>query len=124
MINKFHFLNKYLVIVQGEDVCCWYSYSKSISNLKNYIPAVYDQLVNVCEKLENHFRDMQDFKFTIENNKLYMLQTMNDKHTGLSAVRIAVEMVNEGLIYKETAIKRIPADSISSLLVPVRCQVI
>ena len=110
--------------MQGEDVCCWYSYSKSISNLKNYIPAVYDQLVNVCEKLEYHFRDMQDFKFTIENNKLYMLQTMNDKHTGLSAVRIAVEMVNEGLIYKETAIKRIPADSISSLLVPVQYQVI
>ena len=90
--------------------------------MKNDIPSVYDQLVNVCEKLENHFRDMQDFKFTLENNKLYMLQTMNDKHTGLSAVRIAVEMVNEGLIDKETAIKLIPADSISSLLVPVQYQ--
>ena len=92
--------------------------------MKNDIPSVYDQLVNVCEKLENHFRDMQDFEFTIENNKLYMLQAINDMHTGLSAVRIAVEMVNEGLIYKETAIKRIPADSISSLLVPVQYQVI
>ena len=91
--------------------------------MKNDIPSVYDQLVNVCEKLENHFRDMQDFKFTIENNKLYILKTMNDKHTGLSAVRIAVE-INEGLIYKETAIKRIPADSISSLLVPVQYQAI
>ena len=92
--------------------------------MKNDIPSVYDQRVNVCEKLENHFSDMQDFEFTIENNKLYMLQTMNDKHTGLSAVKIAVEMVNEGLIDKETAIKLIPADSISSLLVPVQYQAI
>ena len=67
---------------------------------------------------------MQDFEFTIENNKLYMLQTMNDKHIGLSADKIAVEMVNEGLIDKETAIKLIPADSISSLLVPVQYQAI
>ena len=124
MTNKFHFLNKYLVDALGEDVVAGIRIPQSISNLKNDIPSVYDQLVNVCEKLENHFRDMQDFEFTIENNKLYMLQTMNDKHTGLSAVRIAVEMVNEGLIYKETAIKRIPADSISSLLVPVQYQVI
>ena len=65
--------------------------------MKNDIPSVYDQLVNVCEKLEHHFRDMQDFEFTIENNKLYILQTMNNKHTGLSVVKISVEMVNERL---------------------------
>ena len=92
--------------------------------MKNDIPSFYDQIVNVCEKLEHHFRDMQDFEFTIENNKLYMLQTMNNKHIGLSADKIAVEMVNEGLIDKETAIKLIPADSISSLLVPVQYQAI
>ena len=113
------FYGEYLVNAQGEDVVAGIRTPQPISNLKNDMPSVYDQLVNVCEKLEHHFRDMQDFEFTIENGRLYMLQTRNGKRTGLSAVRIAVEMVDEGLIDKETAIKRIPADSISSLLVPV-----
>jgi pyruvate,orthophosphate dikinase len=80
---------------------------------------IFKQLMHVCKTLESHFCDMQDFEFTVENNKLYMLQTRSGKRTGLSAVRIAVEMVEEGLIDKKTAIERIPADSISTLLVPV-----
>lgn len=113
------FYGEYLINAQGEDVVAGIRTPQPIANLQNDMPTVYEQLVNVCQTLEHHFRDMQDFEFTIENDKLYMLQTRNGKRTGLSAVRIAVEMVEEGLIDKETAIKRIPADSISSLLVPI-----
>ncbi|MDR2603398.1 MAG: pyruvate, phosphate dikinase [Puniceicoccales bacterium] len=113
------FYGEYLINAQGEDVVAGIRTPQAIANLKNDMPVVFDQLVKVCQTLEHHFRDMQDFEFTIENDKLYMLQTRNGKRTGLAAVRIAVEMVNEGLIDKEMAIKRIPADSISSLLVPI-----
>jgi pyruvate,orthophosphate dikinase len=113
------FYGEYLINAQGEDVVAGIRTPQAIANLKNDMPVVFEQLVKVCQTLEHHFRDMQDFEFTIENDKLYMLQTRNGKRTGLSAVRIAVEMVDEGLIDKETAIKRIPADSISSLLVPI-----
>ncbi|MDR2778783.1 MAG: pyruvate, phosphate dikinase [Puniceicoccales bacterium] len=113
------FYGEYLINAQGEDVVAGIRTPQAIANLKNDMPIVFDQLVEVCQTLEHHFRDMQDFEFTIENDKLYMLQTRNGKRTGLAAVRIAVEMVNEGLIDKKMAIKRIPADSISSLLVPI-----
>ncbi|MDR1232733.1 MAG: pyruvate, phosphate dikinase [Puniceicoccales bacterium] len=113
------FYGEYLINAQGEDVVAGIRTPQAIANLKNDMPVVFDQLVKVCQTLEHHFRDMQDFEFTIENDKLYMLQTRNGKRTGLAAVRIAVEMVNEGLIDKEMAIKRIPADSVSSLLVPI-----
>ena len=69
--------------------------------------------------LEKHFKDMQDLEFTVEDNRLYILQTRNGKRTGLAAVRIAVEMVEESLITKEAAIKRIPADSLGHLLAPI-----
>ncbi|MDR1457458.1 MAG: pyruvate, phosphate dikinase [Puniceicoccales bacterium] len=113
------FYGEYLINAQGEDVVAGIRTPQAIANLKNDMPVVFDQLVKVCQTLEHHFRDMQDFEFTVENDKLYMLQTRNGKRTGLAAVRIAVEMVNEGLIDKEMAIKRIPADSVSSLLVPI-----
>jgi pyruvate,orthophosphate dikinase len=85
--------------------------------VENDMPIVFDQLVKICQTLEHHFRDIQDFKFTIENDKLSMLQTRDRKRTGLAVVRIAVEMVNEGLIDKAMAIECIPADSVSSRLV-------
>ncbi|MDR2628866.1 MAG: pyruvate, phosphate dikinase [Puniceicoccales bacterium] len=113
------FYGEYLINAQGEDVVAGIRTPQAIANLKKDMPVVFDQLVKVCQTLEHHFRDMQDFEFTIENDKLYMLQTRNGKRTGLAAVRMAVEMVNEGLIDKEMAIKRIPADSVSSLLVPI-----
>jgi pyruvate, orthophosphate dikinase len=73
----------------------------------------------VRDVLESHFHDMQDLEFTIEDNKLYMLQTRSGKRTGLAALRIAVDMVNEGLISKEEAVRRVPADSLAQVLAPV-----
>ncbi|MCG8528167.1 MAG: pyruvate, phosphate dikinase [Opitutales bacterium] len=113
------FYGEYLINAQGEDVVAGIRTPKPIAELKDEMPASYDELVKVCETLENHFRDMQDFEFTIQDKKLYMLQTRNGKRTGLSAVRIAYEMVEEGLIDEKAAVSRIPAESISSLLVPV-----
>ncbi len=113
------FYGEYLINAQGEDVVAGIRTPKEISNLGTDMPEVYEQLNQVCKTLESHFNDMQDFEFTVENNKLYMLQTRNGKRTGLAAIRIAIEMVQEGLIDKETALKRIPADSIASLLVPI-----
>jgi pyruvate,orthophosphate dikinase len=117
--GKREFYGEYLINAQGEDVVAGIRTPKPIAALKNDMPRVFEQLEAVCETLEDHFRDMQDMEFTIERDKLYMLQTRNGKRTGLAAVRIAVEMVSEGRIAKEDAIGRIPADSISSLLVPV-----
>jgi hypothetical protein len=110
---------EYLINAQGEDVVAGIRTPQPIAALKNDMPKVFDQLVAVCKTLEDHFRDMQDFEFTREQDKLYMLQTRNGKRTGLAAVRIAVEMVDEKRISKEEAVQHIPADSISSLLVPV-----
>src|SRR6201987_3538101 len=83
------------------------------------MPAAHEGLMKVREILEKHFHDMQDLEFTIEDNRLYILQTRNGKRTGIAAVRIAVDMVKEKLITREDAVKRIPADSLSHLLAPV-----
>lgn len=90
-----------------------------ISYLSKEMPKAFKELLAIRKKLEHHFKDMQDFEFTIEENKLYMLQTRNGKRTGLAAVRIAVEMNKEKFMDEKTAVLKIPADSISSLLVPV-----
>ena len=113
------FYGEYLINAQGEDVVAGIRTPKPIARLKEEMPKAYDELDKVRRRLERHFKDMQDFEFTIEDNKLYMLQTRNGKRTGLAAVRIAVEMVNERLLNQKTALKKIPADSISSLLVAV-----
>lgn len=113
------FYGEYLINAQGEDVVAGVRTPKAIAELKNEMPEAYRELNDIRSTLEKHFKDMQDFEFTIESNTLYMLQTRNGKRTGLAAVRIAVEMVNERLIDQKTAVQRIPADSISSLLVPV-----
>ena len=113
------FYGEYLINAQGEDVVAGIRTPKPIAELKKEMPKAHADLEAVRKKLERHFKDMQDFEFTVEDGKLYMLQTRNGKRTGLAAVRIAVELVKERLIDQKTALKKIPADSISSLLVAV-----
>jgi len=113
------FFGEYLTNAQGEDVVAGIRTPKPIKELENDMPAVYKQLREITTKLENHYRDMQDFEFTIEKGKLFMLQTRNGKRTGIAAVRVAVEMVKEKLITKEEALLRIEPDQIAQLLAPV-----
>ena len=82
------------------------------------MPDVYKQLRDITTRLEQHYRDMQDFEFTIQDGKLYMLQTRNAKRTGLAAVRVALQMVEEGLITKEEAIFRVDPNQLYDFLVP------
>ncbi len=110
---------EYLINAQGEDVVAGVRTPKPISLLNEEMPLAYEELLAIRKKLEKHFKDMQDFEFTIEDNEFYMLQTRNGKRTGLAAIRIAVEMVTQRLINAKTAVNRIPAESISSLLVPI-----
>lgn len=113
------FYGEYLINAQGEDVVAGIRTPKPIAQLKEEMPAAHADLEAVRKKLEAHFKDMQDFEFTVENGQLYMLQTRNGKRTGLAAVRIAVELNKEKLINQKVALQKIPADSISSLLVAV-----
>lgn len=113
------FYGEYLINAQGEDVVAGTRTPHPISQLAREMPKAYRQLEQTRKTLERHFKDMQDFEFTIEDGNLYLLQTRSGKRTGLAGVRIAVEMVKERLISKQTALKRIPADSLSSLLVPI-----
>lgn len=113
------FYGEYLINAQGEDVVAGVRTPKPIAELAIEMPKAHKELEKVRARLEKHFRDMQDFEFTIENHVLYMLQTRNGKRTGLAAVRIAVEMVKEGLMTEKTAVLKIPAESIDTLLVPV-----
>ncbi|MEC7560925.1 MAG: pyruvate, phosphate dikinase [Pseudomonadota bacterium] len=113
------FYGEYLLNAQGEDVVAGIRTPKEITLLAQDMPEVFVELEKVRGRLERHFRDMQDFEFTIEDGRLFMLQTRNGKRTGLAAVRIAVEMNRERLMTRKTALLKIPAESIDSLLVPV-----
>ncbi len=113
------FYGEYLLNAQGEDVVAGIRTPKAISLLAEEMPKSFAELKKVRSRLEQHFRDMQDFEFTIEDGRLFMLQTRNGKRTGLAAVRIAVEMSRERLMDRKTALLKIPAESIDSLLVPV-----
>ena len=113
------FYGEYLINAQGEDVVAGVRTPHPIAKLADEMPAAHKALMKVRALLEKHFKDMQDLEFTVEDNRLYILQTRNGKRTGLAAVRIAVEMVDERLITKEMAIKRIPADSLAHLLAPI-----
>jgi len=115
--NKFY--GEYLTNAQGEDVVAGIRTPQPIAKLEKEMPAVYKQLRDITSKLEKHYRDIQDFEFTIQRNKLYMLQTRTGKRTAPAAVRIAVEMVEEGLIKKEEAILRIDPSSLDQLLHPI-----
>ena len=112
------FYGEFLMNAQGEDVVAGIRTPLPISELRNINPDAYDELVAIGLKLETHYKDMQDVEFTIQDGTLYMLQTRNGKRTGQAAVRIAVEMVDEGLIDKETALTRVPANDLDQLLHP------
>ncbi|MDF1766721.1 MAG: pyruvate, phosphate dikinase [Gammaproteobacteria bacterium] len=113
------FYGEYLINAQGEDVVAGVRTPNAIAELADELPQSFKDLEKVRNKLEKHFKDMQDFEFTIEAGRLFILQTRNGKRTGLAAVRIAVEMQRERLMNQETALLKIPAESIDSLLVPV-----
>jgi pyruvate,orthophosphate dikinase len=108
----------YLINAQGEDVVAGIRNTLPISQLRQDMPAVYLQFTNICDKLERHFRDMQDVEFTIEAGKLWMLQTRNGKRTARAAIKIAVDMASEGLIDRKTALKRVSPEQVEMLLHP------
>ena len=113
------FYGEYLINAQGEDVVAGVRTPKPIASLEKDMPEVYRQLRQITSKLEKHYRDIQDFEFTIEKGKLYMLQTRSGKRTAKAAIRIAVEMVKEKLITKEEAVLRVPAATLDQFLHPV-----
>jgi len=109
---------EFLINAQGEDVVAGIRTPKPISELNNIMPKVYNEFLEITKLLENHYKDMQDIEFTIENGKLYILQTRNGKRTAKAAVNIAVDMVEENLIDKKTAVLRIDPKQIDQLLHP------
>jgi pyruvate,orthophosphate dikinase len=112
------FFGEYLMNAQGEDVVSGVRTPNPISELQKAMPKVFDQLKDITRRMEKHYRDMQDFEFTIQDGKLYMLQTRNGKRTGLAAVRVAIDMVREGLISQEEAIHRVEPNQLYDFLVP------
>jgi len=113
------FYGEFLLNAQGEDVVAGIRTPLPIAELGRVLPQAYKQLVEITSSLEKHYRDVQDFEFTIEEGKLYMLQTRNGKRTGPAAVRIAVDMVGEGLISKKEAVQRVAPNQLDQLLHPV-----
>jgi pyruvate,orthophosphate dikinase len=117
-IGTKEFYGEFLMNAQGEDVVSGVRTPVPILELQKIMPDVYDQLREITTRLEKHYKDMQDFEFTIQDGKLYMLQTRNGKRTGLAAVRVALQMVEEGLITKEEAIFRVEPNQLYDFLVP------
>lgn len=107
---------EFLINAQGEDVVAGIRTPTPISKLKEELPGVYQQFVDTCNKLENHYRDLQDIEFTVEKGILYMLQTRNGKRTAKASVKVAVDMVNEGLLTIEEALMRVDPEAINQLL--------
>ncbi len=108
----------YLLNAQGEDVVAGIRNTKKIGELANEMPEAYREFEEICEKLEKHYREMQDVEFTIENSKLWMLQTRDGKRTAKAAVKVAVDMANEGLISKEEAVLKVAPEQVDTLLHP------
>ena len=114
-----YFYGEYLMNAQGEDVVAGIRTPQKLSSLEHDNSSVYKELVAVKTKLENHYKDMQDMEFTIEKGNLYLLQTRNGKRTGQAAVKVAVDLVEEGLIDKETALMRVSPSQLDQLLHPM-----
>jgi len=124
-----YFYGEYLINAQGEDVVAGVRTPQPITkaqaegtghtSLEEAIPEAFKDLLSTCNRLEKHFKDMQDLEFTIERGKLFMLQTRNGKRTALASIRIAIDMVDEGMIDSNTALGRIEADSLNQLLAPI-----
>jgi len=113
------FYGDYLINAQGEDVVAGIRTPEPISRLDTDMPKVYAELMAIRQKLEKHYKDMQDIEFTVQDGTLYMLQTRGGKRNGVSAVRIAVEMVKSGMIDKATALQRVNPDRLNDLLLPM-----
>ena len=113
------FYGEFLINAQGEDVVAGVRTPEPVAQLKKLMPKAYAELEVIRQKLESHFKDVQDFEFTIEEGVVFMLQTRNGKRTGLAAVRFAFEMEKEKLIDWKTAIRRVPADQLDQVLAPV-----
>jgi len=111
-------MGEYLLNAQGEDVVAGIRNADPIEHLVIHMPEVYKQFMDITAKLEKHYKDVQDVEFTIERGKLWMLQTRNAKRTAKSAIKIAVDMVNEGLISKEDAVQRVSTENVDTLLHP------
>ena len=109
---------EYLINAQGEDVVAGVRTPQPITRLKEDLPDCYEQFMQIAKTLEDHYRDMQDMEFTIQEGKLYFLQTRNGKRTAPAALRIACELVDEGMITKEEAVSRIEAKALDQLLHP------
>ena len=116
--GKNEFYGEFLVNAQGEDVVAGIRTPLPVIEMKKWKPAVHKQLIDIKNKLEKHYRDVQDLEFTIERDKLYILQTRNGKRTGPAAVTIACDMVKEKLIDQKEAILRVPANDLNQLLLP------
>ncbi|MDD3841054.1 MAG: pyruvate, phosphate dikinase [Clostridia bacterium] len=112
------FFGEFLMNAQGEDVVAGIRTPQPIASLKEINEEIYNQLIDIAEKLEDHYRDMQDLEFTIENGKLYMLQTRNGKRTAAAALKIAVDLVNEGKITEQEAVLRVEPAQLDQLLHP------
>ncbi|MDA0292929.1 MAG: pyruvate, phosphate dikinase [Verrucomicrobia bacterium] len=110
---------EFLVNAQGEDVVAGVRTPEAVIGMEKQFPSAYRQLLKVQKTLEKHFKDMQDFEFTVEDGKLFMLQTRNGKRTGLAAVKIACDMVKEKLIHWKTAVHRVPAEQLDQVLAPI-----
>jgi pyruvate,orthophosphate dikinase len=110
---------EYLINAQGEDVVAGIRTPNPITQLENDMPEVYEQFMAISNKLENHYRDMQDMEFTVENGKLYFLQTRNGKRTASAALKIAVDLVNDGMITEEEAVLRVEPKQLDQLLHPM-----
>lgn len=115
--NKFY--GEYLINAQGEDVVAGIRTPQPINKLKEDMPKPFNNLLKIYKKLEKHYRDMQDLEFTIQKGKLWMLQTRTGKRTGMAAIKIAVDMVDEGLIKEEEALMRVEPEQLNQLLRPV-----
>ena len=113
-----HLMGEFLMNAQGEDVVAGVRTPQKIDQLKEVMPAVYDQFVDICNTLEDHYRDMQDMEFTIEDKHLYMLQTRNGKRTAQAALKIACDLVDEGMITEEKAVAMIEPRNLDTLLHP------
>jgi pyruvate, orthophosphate dikinase len=111
-------MGEYLINAQGEDVVAGIRNTDPVEKMANTMPPVYNQFMEITARLEKHYRDVQDVEFTVERGKLWMLQTRNAKRTGAAAVKIAVDMVNEGLITKDEAVQRVSTDQVDFLLHP------
>ena len=112
------FMGEYLFNAQGEDVVAGIRTPQKLSELEKTNKPIYDELCQIRDRLEKHYRDMQDMEFTIEEGKLFMLQCRNGKRTGAAAIKIAVDLVNEGLITKEEALLRVEPEQLNQLLLP------